>query len=64
MDREEIDTSPNFRYSRFPRCQTQSDPLDSEDLPSTSKKLDAYQILLKKEKEKMLSVRVAELVAF
>jgi hypothetical protein len=55
---------PNFRhYSCSPRCQTQPDPLDSEDPPSTSRKVDECQILLKK-KEKLLSVRVTELTVF
>jgi hypothetical protein len=56
--------SPNIHhYSRSPHCQTQPDPLDSEDPPSTSRKVDGCQILLKK-KEKLLSVWVAELTAF
>jgi hypothetical protein len=39
---------PNFRhYSRSPRCQTLLDPLDSDDPPSTSKKVGGCQILLK-----------------
>jgi hypothetical protein len=56
--------SPNFHHSsRSPRCQT-PDPLDSKDPPSTSRKVVGCQILLKKEKEKLLSMHVAELTAF
>jgi hypothetical protein len=56
--------NPNFHhYSRSPHCQTQPDPLDSEDPPSTSRKVDRCPILLKNRK-KLLSVQVAELTAF
>jgi hypothetical protein len=48
MDQKEIHTSLNFLHSLFPRYQTQSEPLDFKDLPSTSRKLEACQNLLKK----------------
>jgi hypothetical protein len=49
--------SPNFRHSaRSPHCQTQPEPLEPEDSPSTSRKLDGCQILLKIEREIALSV--------
>jgi hypothetical protein len=44
--------------------QTQPEPLDSKDLPSTSRKVDVCQILLKKIERRLLSVRVAELTTF
>jgi hypothetical protein len=43
--------SPNFLYSCFPHCQTQSEPLESEDPLSTSRNLDVCQILLKNRKK-------------
>jgi hypothetical protein len=44
--------SPNFCHSTCsPRCQTQPEPLDSEDPPSTSRKVDVCQILLKNRKK-------------
>jgi hypothetical protein len=64
MDQKEIRTSPNFIHSHFSHCQTQSEPLDCEDPPSTTRKMDACQILLKNRKKKLLLVRVAELTAF
>jgi hypothetical protein len=48
--------SPDFHHSHFPHCKTQPDALDSEDLPSTSRKLDVCQILLKIERTIALSV--------
>jgi hypothetical protein len=57
--------SPNFHYfACSPRCQTQPIPLDFVDPPSTSRNVDGCQILLKKYKEKLLSVQVAELTTF
>jgi hypothetical protein len=64
MDQNEIHMSPNFYYSHFPGYQTQSEPLDFEDPPFTSRKLDACQILLKNRKKKLLSVWVVELTVF
>jgi hypothetical protein len=55
MDQKEIHTRINFFHSRFPHCQTQSQPLESEDAPSTSEKLNACQILLKIERKIALS---------
>jgi hypothetical protein len=48
--------SQNFCHSRFPHCQTQSDSQDSKDSPSTSRKPDACQILLKIERKIALNV--------
>jgi hypothetical protein len=49
MDHQEIHTSLNFRHSACsPHCQMQPDPLDSKEPPSTSRKEDVCQILLKK----------------
>jgi hypothetical protein len=56
--------SLNFIHSRFPCCQTQSEPLDFEDPPCTYRKLYACQILLKHRKKKVLTVRVTELTTF
>jgi hypothetical protein len=56
--------SPNFHhYSYSPHCQRQRDPLDSEDLPSTSRKVDGCQILFKNRK-KIAPIAVVELIAF
>jgi hypothetical protein len=56
--------SLNFHHSAHsPRCKIQHEPLDSEDLPSTSRKVDGCQILLKIERKIALSV-VVELTAF
>jgi hypothetical protein len=45
--------SLNFRHSAHsPCCQTPG-PLDSEDLPSTCRKVDGCQILLKKIERKI-----------
>jgi hypothetical protein len=44
---------PNFCYSHSPNCQTQLGPPDSEDPPSTSRKVDGCQILLKKIERKI-----------
>jgi hypothetical protein len=52
------------RVIRFPRCKTQSELLDYEDPPSTSRKLDVCQFLFKNRKKKLLSVWVAELISF
>jgi hypothetical protein len=60
MEGDSIHTSLSFLHSRFPCWQTHSNPLDSEVLSSTSRKLDVCQILLKIEK-KLLSVGVAKL---
>jgi hypothetical protein len=46
--------SLNFCHSACsPRCQTQPEPLDYEDPPSTSRKVDVRQILLKKIERKI-----------
>jgi hypothetical protein len=47
---------PNLHHSSSPHCQTQPGLLDSEDLPSTSRKVDRCQILLKIEIKIALSV--------
>jgi hypothetical protein len=48
--------SLNFHHSiHSPRCETQADPLDSEDLPSISRKVYGCQILLKIERKIALS---------
>jgi hypothetical protein len=44
--------SPNLHHSACsPRCQTQLEPVDSKDLPSTSRKVDGCQILFKIERK-------------
>jgi hypothetical protein len=55
MDQKHIHTSLNFPRSSFPHCQTQSDPLESEDLPSASRKLDVCQFFLKMDRKIALS---------
>jgi hypothetical protein len=42
---------PNILHSHFPQCQAQSKPLEFEDPPYTSRKLDVRQILLKVERK-------------